>query len=205
MTQGSCRRNSSGGARGGSARTALLLVDFINALDFERGEALRPAAELAARNAAGLKRRLKAAGIVAIYGNDNFGRWRSNFNELVASCSAPESRGRELARVLAPDDDDLSVIKPRHSAFYGTPLEFLLAELGIGRLVIVGVVTEMCVLFTAHDAYLRKFDLWIPADCVASTSEKNHTRTLEHLADVLGADTRPSTAVPADEMAPART
>ena len=148
---------------------------------------------------------MKRAGAPAIYANDNFGRWRSDFTHLVDACAAPDAAGRDIVRPLRPDPDDLSVLKPRHSAFYGTPLEFLLAELGIGRLVIVGVVTEMCVLFTAHDAYLRKFDLWIPADCVASTNEKNHTRTLEHLADVLGADTRPSTAVPADQMAPART
>ena len=189
---------------GGGAGTALLLVDFINELDFAHGEILRPAAERAAGRTAALKRQLKQAGVPAIYANDNFGRWRSNFFHLVEQCAAPGSRGRELARLLKPDPDDLSVLKPRHSAFFGSPLEFLLAELDVGRLVIVGLVTEMCVLFTAHDAYVRKFELWIPEDCVASAHPADHHRTLEHLRGVLGVDTRASTEVPAHEAAAAR-
>ena len=62
----------------------------------------------------------------------------------------------------------------------------------IERLVIVGLVTEMCVLFTAHDAYVRKFDLWVPEDCVASVDPAVHARTLQHLSGVLGIDTRSS-------------
>lgn len=193
MTLVSCGRKSSAAAREGSAKTALLLVDFINALDFEHGEALRPHAEAAARRTAELKRAVKAGNIPAIYANDNFGRWQSNFKDLVQACSAPQCRGHELARLLKPEDDDWSVLKPRHSAFYGTPLEFLLDELEIQRLVIVGLVTEMCVLFTAHDAYVRKFDLWVPQDCVASVDPAVHARTIAHLRDVLGADTRAST------------
>ncbi len=200
----SCGPRGRAAAPGGGAHTALLLVDFINALDFSHGEALRPAAEAAAARTAALKARLKAAGVPAIYANDNFGHWRSDFTHLVQQCAAPESRGRELARLLKPDGDDLSVLKPRHSAFYGTPLEFLLAELDVGRLVIAGLVTEMCVLFTAHDAYVRKFELWIPEDCVASAHPDSHARTLEHLRDVLGADTRPSTQMPEGELAAER-
>lgn len=193
MSAQSCGRDGPSAPRGESAKTALLLVDFINTLDFDSGEKLRPAAEAAARRTAELKRKLKAQEIPAIYANDNFGRWQSNFPDLVGACSGEKCRGRELARLLKPEDDDLSVLKPRHSAFYGTPLEFLLDELGIGRLVIVGLVTEMCVLFTAHDAYVRKFDLWVPEDCVASVDAAVHARTLQHLSEVLGVETRPST------------
>ena len=194
MNATSCGRDRPAAPPRDGAKTALLLVDFINALDFERGEALRAPAEAAARRTAALKSRLTAQGIPAIYANDNFRRWRSNFPELVEAYSAPDCRGRELARLLKPEPDDLSVLKPRHSAFYGTPLEFLLEELEIERLVIVGLVTEMCVLFTAQDAYVRKFDLWVPEDCVASADPAVHARTLEHLSQVLGAETRASTA-----------
>ncbi|HZQ63261.1 MAG TPA: isochorismatase family cysteine hydrolase [Casimicrobiaceae bacterium] len=189
-----------GARRGEGGKTALLLVDFINELDFAHGEALRPYAEAAARRTADVKRRLKALQVPAIYANDNFGRWKSNFPDLVASCRASRSRGRELARLLAPDQDDLSVLKPRHSAFYGTPLDFLLAELAVDRLVIVGLVTEMCVLFTAQDAYVRKFEMWIPEDCVASVEPEVHARTLTHCRDVLGIDTRASTEMKLEEL-----
>lgn len=185
-------------APGRGTGTALLLVDFINRLDFDRGEALRAPAEAAAAHTARLKSTL-GGGVPVIYANDNFGLWRSEFSDLVRRCADPESRGRELARLLRPERDDLSVLKPRHSAFYGTPLEFLLAELDIGRLIITGLVTEMCVLFTAQDAYVRQFELWVPRDCVASTDAGAHERTIAHLADVLGADTRPSTGVSLQE------
>lgn len=200
MTSRGCRSQALP-ARGERGRTALLLVDFINTLDFEHGEALRPQAEAAAKRTAELKRRLKSQRVPSIYANDNFGRWQSNFPDLVASCGARSCRGHELARVLAPDPDDLSVLKPRHSAFYGTPLEFLLAELEVGRLVIVGLVTEMCVLFTAHDAYVRQFEMWIPEDCVASVDPAVHERTLMHCRDVLGVDARASTDVNVEEFA----
>jgi len=186
------------------AAAALLLIDVINGLEFPEGEQLLRHALPMARNILALKRRAKEAGIPAIYANDNFGRWQSNFPDLVESCSRPDSRGRELARVLEPDAEDLSVLKPRHSAFYGTPLEFLLVELGVRRLVIVGLVTEMCVLFTAHDAYVRKFDMWIPEDCVASVDPQVHARTLTHCRDVLGIDTRASTEASVEEFATPR-
>ena len=198
MTAARCGPRDRPASTGGSA-TALLLVDYINPLDFDHGEALRPAAEKAAARTAELKRKLKAKSIPTIYANDNFGRWRSEFSELVAACAEPDSRGHKLAQALKPDPDDLSVLKPRHSAFYGSPLEFLLAELEVRRLVIAGLVTEMCVLFTAHDAYVRKFELWVPEDCVASVAGEDHARTISHLRDVLGADTRASDAVTLEE------
>ncbi len=177
---------------GSGGKAALLLVDFINELDFAHGAALRPAAEQAARRTAALKKKLVGRGVAAVYANDNFGHWRSDFSHLVQSCARPGSRGRELARLLAPEPGDLSVLKPRHSAFYASPLEFLLTELDATRLVITGLVTEMCVLFTAQDAYVRKYDLWVPEDCVASVDPRDHRHTIEHLRDVLGADTRAS-------------
>ncbi len=197
-SDGTSARGCSGRQHGSPAggATALLLVDFINPLDFEQGEALRPAAEAAAARTAALKRRLAGEHIPAIYANDNFGRWRSDFSDLVETCAGPGSRGRELARLLRPERDDLSILKPRHSAFFGTPLEFLLTELDTRRLIIAGLVTEMCVLFTAQDAYVRKFALWVPRDCVASVDPEVHARTLAHLEGVLGADTRATTEEP---------
>ncbi|MDQ6618412.1 MAG: isochorismatase family protein [Pseudomonadota bacterium] len=66
---------------------------------------------------------------------------------------------------------------------------------------IVGLVTEMCVLFTAHDAYLRKFEMWVPEDCVASADVGTNERALLHMRDELAVDTRPSTEVSAQAPA----
>src|SRR4051812_10387205 len=117
-------------------KQALLLVDYINLFDFEGAEALAPRAARAARSAARLKAALAAQGVPCIYANDNFGDWRSEFSALVSTCISRSGASRVVATLLRPGKQDLSVLKPRHSAFYGTPLEFLLDELGVSKLVV---------------------------------------------------------------------
>jgi nicotinamidase-related amidase len=175
------------------SRRALVLVDFINPLGFPHGRGFVERAVRAARRTRRLKRVLKSRGTPVVYANDHFGTWTRDFSELVRQCEAATA-GRELARLLAPDPDDYPVLKPRHSAFYGTPLEFLLQELGVRALVITGIAADNCVLFTAHDAYLRRYELWIPRDCVASVRDDGRSRALLHMHRVLKADVRASRA-----------
>jgi nicotinamidase-related amidase len=170
---------------------ALVLVDFINPLEFPHGGGFVDRAVRAARRTRRLKHLLKSHGTPVIYANDHFGTWTRDFSELVRHCEAG-TRGSELAHLLAPEPDDYPVLKPRHSAFYGTPLEFLLDELGVRALVITGIAADNCVLFTAHDAYLRRHELWIPRDCVASVRDEDRSRALFHMRRVLKADVRAS-------------
>jgi nicotinamidase-related amidase len=173
---------------------ALVLVDFINPLDFPHGREFVERAVRAARQTRRLKHVLKSRGTPVVYANDHFGTWTRDFSELVRQCKAG-TQGSELTRLLAPEPDDYPVLKPRHSAFYGTPLEFLLDELGVRVLVIAGIAADNCVLFTAHDAYLRRYELWIPRDCVASVRDDDRSRALLHMRRVLKADVRASRAV----------
>ena len=78
--------------------TALLLIDVINDLAFEGSAALVAQAEPMANRLAALKRRASAAGVPAIYINDNFGQWRSDFRRTVAHCTARSSPGRRVSR-----------------------------------------------------------------------------------------------------------
>ena len=103
-----------------------------------------------------------------------------------------------MVELLQPAADDLSILKPRHSAFYGTPLEFLLDELKVRRLILTGIAADICVLFTAHDAYLRKFELWVPSDCVAAESNIACRDAMLHMRTVLKATTATSSAWPGD-------
>ena len=169
------------------SRTALLLVDFMNPLDFPEGGRLAAKALLAARRTAALRQRAGSRNIPVIYANDHFGHWNHDFRHVIGACISRGPSSRALVEALAPREEDYFVLKPRHSAFFGTPLEFLLDELRVARLVITGLVTEYCVLFTAHDAYVRKFALWVPADCVASSSPSRKSTTLRHLQKVLHA------------------
>ena len=172
---------------------ALLLIDVINDLDFPGADQLLQHALPMARRIAVLKERAKQEGIPVVYVNDNFGRWRSDFNAQVEHCLQDDVPGKPLVELLRPDDDDYFVLKPKHSGFFSTTLDTLLDYLGVKLVVISGVATNICVLFTANDAYMRDFHLVVPSDCVASNTEEENRYALEQIRTVLKADIRSST------------
>jgi nicotinamidase-related amidase len=159
------------------------------------GEKLLEHALPMARMLTALKRRSKATGIPAIYANDNFGRWRSDFPKLVRECSQPTVRGRPLVEQLAPEEDDYFVLKPKHSAFFQTNLEILLKYLGVNTLIITGIAGDICVLFSANDAYMRDFRIIVPADCTASEDPERNRQVLALMQRVLKAEITPSTEI----------
>ena len=175
-----------------TSAVALVIIDMINDLEFPGGEDLFAPALDAATRIAALKRRAEAAGVPVVYANDNFGRWRSNFRDVVDHVLHDGVRGQRLAELLAPDDDDYFVLKPKNSAFFATTLETLLTHLGCRRLILTGVAADACVQFTAQDAYLRSFELYVPSDCVASESAAHTEASLRYMARVMKVDTRPS-------------
>jgi nicotinamidase-related amidase len=176
-----------------SSPVVLILIDTINDLEFEGGEQLLAPAIAAADRIAELKERARRSGIPTIYANDNFGRWRSDFQEVVKHCLSDGVRGQPLAERLAPDAKDYFVLKPKHSAFFATTLETLLEYLGARRLILTGFATEICVKFTAMDAFMRDYEVYVPADCVASEIEEERRRALDYLGRVCSADTAAST------------
>jgi len=178
------------GAKGAPHAYALLLVDVINELEFQGADKLYPQALRMARRVAALKQRAAEAGVPCIYVNDNFGQWRSDFRALVERCLQREVRGNPIARLLAPGENDFFVLKPLHSGFYTTTLDLLLRELGSRKLVICGMATEGCVLFTASDAYIRGFEVFVPNDGCASESSTRHRHALDIMKKMLKADTR---------------
>jgi nicotinamidase-related amidase len=174
------------------SNVALLLIDLINDLEFPEGDQLLQYAMPMVRRVAALKRRAKEAGIPVIYVNDNFGRWRSDFNAQVNHCLDDNVRGRPLVEAIRPDEDDYFVLKPKHSGFYSTTLEILLEYLRVSSLILTGIAGNNCVLFTANDAYMRDFRLIVPEDCIASNSAEDNRYALGQMSGVLKADVRPS-------------
>ena len=170
------------------ARTVLLLVDFINHFQFPGASRLAPRALRAARATACMKADLKHQGCTCIYANDNFGDWRMDFPALVAASLQRADASGQIAALLQPDDGDLSILKPRHSAFYGTPLEFLLEELRASTLIVAGIAVDMCVLATAQDAHMRKFKLRVPANCVAGFNRAQEVSALATMRRTMSAD-----------------
>jgi nicotinamidase-related amidase len=188
------RHNGLRPARLPESQRVLLLVDFITMLNFDGAERLAPRALRAARATAGLKQKLRADGVVTIYANDNYGIWQSDFHSLVSTCLGLEGAPGEIARLLYPQADDLTILKPRHSAFFASPLELLLAEMGTSELIICGLATDMCVQMTAADAFLREYRSWVPADCTAAQTAEAEADSLAYIARVFKCDISPAEA-----------
>ncbi len=91
---------------------ALLLIDVINDLEFDGGDALLEFALPAGKQIATLKKRAKEIGIPVIYINDNFGKWQSDLNKIVSHCLDDAVRGEPFVKLVLPDADDYFVLKP---------------------------------------------------------------------------------------------
>lgn len=175
-----------------ACNTALLIVDMISSFEFKDGEKLFPHALAAAENARELKKRAKEHCVPVIYVNDNYGHWEEDFRSFAERVGSGSDRGRPIGELLAPDENDLYILKPQRSGFYETPLSVLLQSLKVSNLVICGVTTDICVLFTAHDAYMRGFQVYTPSDCSAAVEVKYHIEALELLQRVAEARTESS-------------
>lgn len=171
---------------------ALLIVDMINDLEFPGGDRLAEQVMPVAKAIRRLRDTCHDMRIPVIYVNDNFGRWQSDQAAVLEHCLRDHVRGGEMVQMIAPGDEDYFVLKPKHSGFYSTTLETLLAYLSANTLIITGVAGNSCVLFTANDAFMRDYHLYVPEDCTASIDPKDNRFALKQMSEVLGADTRPS-------------
>ena len=176
-----------------AGRTALLIIDMITEMKFDGASSLRPAAQAAAQAIARLRREADAAEVPVIYVNDNAGQWHSDSTRLIEHALRDDSPGHAVGRTLEPRADDYFVIKPQFSGFYATNLPVLLPRLQASRLILTGISADICVLFTAADAHMREYDLWVPRDAVASTSPERTGWALEIMEQSMHAETRPTT------------
>ncbi|MGP4000112.1 cysteine hydrolase family protein [Streptomyces sp. 8N706] len=146
-------------------QTALIVIDMINTYEHEDADLLIPSVRAALPAMSGLIARARDEDVPVIYVNDNFGRWRSHHDEILDV--ALRGSHADLVEPVRPDDRSLFVVKARHSIFYQTPLEYLLSQQGISRIVLSGQVTEQCVLYSALDAHIRHLTVAVADDAVA--------------------------------------
>lgn len=152
-------------ALGRGERTALLVVDMISDYDHPDGDALRESARTVVPVISGLIERARDEGVLVIHVNDNHGMWSSCRQDLIDE--ARRNGDPELIDPMLPQGDAPFVFKARHSIFFGSSLQYLLESEDVGRLVLVGQVTEQCILYSALDAYIRHFQVVVPRDAVA--------------------------------------
>lgn len=166
--------------------TALLIIDMINDFDFDMGKLLAEKTKKIVPNLLRLKEHARKMKWPIIYINDHYDTWQADLSTILSACKNEKSE--EIINQIAPDGNDYFLIKPKHSAFYGTALETLLNKLCAEKLVLTGIAGNFCVLFTANDAYMREYQLIIPQDCMVSNNDEDNEYTLRVMENVLLAE-----------------
>jgi nicotinamidase-related amidase len=182
------------------SEVVLLVIDIINDLEFPEGDQLLEHMLPMARELASLQHAAREAGIPVIYVNDNFGRWRSDFNAQIEHCLHDGVRGEPVVKLLRPEREDYFILKPQQSGFAATPLELMLDHFGAKTVILSGVATHMCVLFTAVDAYQRGYQIIVPRDCVAANTVDDTRHALQVMESGMRAETRPWRELDWDEL-----
>ena len=166
--------------------TALLIIDVINHFQFEYGSSLQEQSIQLLPSLLQLKEKAKNTQIPIIYINDHYNLWQADFKKIIRHCTT--TANKDYLMQIKPNEDDYFLIKPKHSAFYGTALNTLLFHLKIKKLIITGIAGNICVLFTANDAYMRDYKLYCPKDCIASVNEQDNMYALTMMKNVLKAN-----------------
>ena len=169
--------------------TAVLFIDIINPFNFDGGHKLIKHTKDILPNLIHLKQFAKKNKLPIIYINDHYGLWQADFKKIIEHCKNGNSK--EIIDALKPDEQDYFLIKPMHSAFFQTPLQSLLTELKCIHLLIAGIAGDICILFTAKDAYMYQFKMHIPSNCMASENKDGNDYALYLMSSVMKANINP--------------
>ena len=151
--------------------TAVVVIDMMNTYQHPDAEQLIPNVEKIIDPLAELLRRAREAdGVDLVYVNDNYGDFSAQFSDIVSA--ALDGARPDLIKPIAPGGASRLMTKVRHSAFYSTALAYLLGRLETKRLILTGQVTEQCILYSALDAYVRRFQIAVGSDCVAHIDQE---------------------------------
>jgi nicotinamidase-related amidase len=146
--------------------TALIVVDMLNAYEHDDADALKRSVREVLPTIADLVERADGHDDVdLVYVNDVYGHWNAGRAELVERVLA--SPARDLVEPIVPPENAIFIVKARHSIFYQTPVEYMLRQEGVRKIILVGQVTEQCILYSALDAYIRHMEVVVPRDAVA--------------------------------------
>jgi nicotinamidase-related amidase len=172
-------------------KSALIVIDMLNRYEHEDAEPLISSVRDSLPAMRELIDRAGEREVPVVYVNDNYGDWSAGARELCAS--ALDGRERALVEPIVPPAGAAFVTKARHSIFYETSLGYLLRSKEIDRLVLIGQVTEQCILYSALDAYVRHYRVTVPPDAVAHIHRDLADAALKMMernmrAEVLGAD-----------------
>jgi ureidoacrylate peracid hydrolase len=176
------------------ASTAILVVDMLNDFLKPGGKMVLAGGGVLIPPMRRLLNRARKAGIPVVYVNDCHRpglREDREFKKRSEHC-IEGTWGAEVIDELKPKKKDFVVLKHRFSGFYDTDLDLTLQDLCIDTVIVMGVVTNICVRSTIHDAFFRGYKVLVPRDCVMATGEREQESSLydieTHFGDVTTSD-----------------
>ena len=171
-----------------ASRTAMVVVDMINEFCKPGGKMVLPGYESLVPQQSALIAAARASGVPVIFVIDSHRRnMRRDREWLKRTPHCVENTwATEIIDDLQPQDEDPRVVKHRYSAFFQTDMDLLLKDMMVSQLVVFGVVTNICVRSTVHDAFFHGYDVVVPHDACAATGPREHASTLYDIATHFG-------------------
>lgn len=164
---------------------ALLIVDMLN--DFVHGSLKVPTAKDIIPNIKRLANAFRSRKMPVIYVNDSHASNVDLELKLWGPHAIAGTWGSQVVDELKPEKGDFVVFKRRYSGFFATDLDLLLRELKVESVVLTGVVTDICILHTAADAFFRGYEVIVVSDATTSLTSDRHERALNYMKEVYGA------------------
>ena len=166
--------------------TAVLVIDMIK--EFVTGRLGNPRAQKIVPKVARLLEAARRDGALVVYLTDSHLPGIDAEFEIWGVHAEAGSEGTEIIPELRPGEGDHRIHKRHYSCFYATGLDALLGELGVTRIVVTGVLTNVCIQHTAADAFFRRYGIVVPSDCVDALTEEEHVRGLAFMERMYGVE-----------------
>jgi len=170
--------------------TAILVIDMVNDFLVEGGKMVLPGGDHIVPRQKVLIDAARKKNIPIIYVNDAHRPGLKEDREFLkrGEHCMEGTWGAEVIEAIKPERNDIQVTKRRFSGFFETDLDLTLKDLGMTTLIVIGVVTNICVRSTIHDAFFRGYKVIVPRDCVEATGPREQESSLydieTHFGDV---------------------
>ena len=180
-------------------RTAVVVVDMINEFCKPGGKMVLPGYEALVPPQLAVIEAARASGAIVVWVHDSHRRnLRRDREWLKRTPHAEEGTwATQVIDDLGARDDEIHVVKHRYSSFFQTDLDVTLKDMLVDQLVVFGVVTNICVRSTVHDAFFNGYEVVVPRDCCAATGAREQESTLYDIATHFGVVTDAASVVAA--------
>ncbi|MFW9912893.1 MAG: cysteine hydrolase family protein [Candidatus Thorarchaeota archaeon] len=163
--------------------SALIIIDMLNDFVEKDGALVVPVAKDLVPTQAQILNQARQKALTVVYLADNHMPDDEEF-KVWPKHSIAGTRGAQVVDELAPGKGEKVIPKRRYSGFFGTDLDLTLREAGITNVILMGVLTDICVMYTSADASARGYNVYVVADGTGSTVRENHQFALQHMKDI---------------------